>query len=211
MREFLNEIRRYLTPVNTVIVLLCIIVFSVESVLYYLTGEDSIGRFGELGWKQVLENRDYYRVLTYMFLHGSLPHLFSNMIVLMFVGSTVEKIIGSGKYLINYICSGFAAGLASVYYNVWLYNKTIASAKSYTVSVGASGAIFGTVGALFLIVLINKGRVEGISTRRMIMFIVLSLYEGFTASGIDNAAHVAGLLFGIVSALILYDRRRLSG
>ena len=210
MKEFFNELKQYLMPVNTIIILLCIVLFIVENIIIWSTGQELISDFGALGWKQVLENREYYRVITYMFMHGSLSHLFSNMVVLLFVGSTVEKIIGSGKYLINYLCSGFVAGLVSIYYNVWLYNNTVGSAKVLVVSVGASGAIFGTVGALFWLVLANRGRIEGISTRRMILFIVLSVYEGFTASGIDNAAHIGGLLFGIISAVILYDRRRLN-
>ena len=211
MREFVNELKQYVTPANTVIIILCIAVFIAESIVSWTTGGEPFSDFGALGWKQVLEDKEYYRVLTYMFLHGSIMHLFSNMLVLLFVGSTVEKVIGSGKYLINYICSGFVAALVSIYYNMWLYNNTVASTKIFVVSVGASGAIFGTVGALFWLVLANRGRIEGISTRRMILFIILSIYEGFAASGIDNAAHIGGLAFGIISAVILYDRRRQNG
>ena len=99
------------------------------------------------------------------------------------------------------------AALVSVYYNRWLYFKAVAE-KTMVFSVGASGAIFGVVGALLWLAIANRGHIEGVSTRRMILFILLSVYEGFASSGIDNAAHLGGLLFGVLSAMILYDKRK---
>ena len=209
MRDFFREIRQYITPANTVIIGLCMTVFIVDLVTGLASGQDLLSNYGALGWKYIIEDHEYYRILTYMFLHGGISHLFSNLLVLLFVGSTVEKIMGSAKYLINYICSGIVAALASVYYNLWRFNHTIGTDKAMVVSVGASGAIFGTVGALFWLVIVNRGRIEGISTRRIALFIVFSIFEGFAMAGIDNAAHIGGLLFGIISALILYDKRRL--
>ncbi len=208
MREFFGEVRQYITPANTVIIVLCIAVFIADLIIGRAMDADLLGDYGALGWAYVIEDHEYYRILTYMFLHGGISHLFGNMLVLLFVGSTVEKVIGSVKYLINYICSGLVAGIVSVYYNLWLYNHTVGAYKQLVVSVGASGAIFGTVGALFWLVIANRGRIEGISTGRIILFIVFSIFEGFTAAGIDNAAHVGGLLFGFISAVILYDKRR---
>ena len=209
MREFFYELKQYLTPANIVIIALCIVVFVADRITYNSTGTEVLTDFGAVGWKQVIEDKEFYRIITYMFLHGGIKHIFNNMLVLLFVGSAVEKLMGSAKFLINYLVSGIVAAVVSVYYNMWLYNHTISSAKTFVISVGASGAVFGTVGALLWIVLINKGRIEGISLGRMIMFLILSFYAGFTAEGIDNAAHVGGLLFGFVSAVILYNRRRL--
>ena len=208
MRDFFRELKQYVTPVNTIIIAACIIVFVVEGVITGSSGTEPITDFGALGWKQVLEDKEYYRVFTYMFIHGGISHIFNNMLVLLFVGSAVEKVMGSGRFLVNYVASGFVAALVSIYYNMWRYNHTIASDKVFVISVGASGAIFGTVGALLWLVLANKGRIEGISMQRMILFIIFSFYAGLTASGIDNAAHVGGLLFGFISAMILYDRNR---
>ena len=210
MKELSDELKQYLTPVNIVIIATCIIIFIIEAVLYRLTGQESLTDIGALGWKQVIEGKEFYRILTYMFLHGNLSHIFNNMLVLLVVGSAVEKVLGSGKYLINYLCSGLVAGIVSVYYNMWMYNHTISVEKSPVISVGASGAIFGTVGALFWLILVNKGHLAGISMRRMILFIIFSVYAGFTASGIDNAAHVGGLFFGFISAMILYDRNKVT-
>ena len=74
------------------------------------------------------------------------------------------------------------------------------------VSAGASGAIFGVVGGLLTAVLRNKGRLEDLNIRQLVFMAALSLYLGFTESGVDNVAHVAGLLLGILFGLILYRK-----
>lgn len=78
----------------------------------------------------------------------------------------------------------------------------------YIVSAGASGAVFGVVGALLVIVVRNRGRLEDLSTRQLGLFIAFSIYHGVTSAGIDNIAHVAGLIIGIFLGILLYRRRR---
>ena len=75
-----------------------------------------------------------------------------------------------------------------------------------TRSIGASGAIFGIVGAIAYIVIINRGRLKDISSRQIVLFVVLSLYGGFTSQGVDNVAHVGGLLAGCILTAIVYKR-----
>ena len=79
--------------------------------------------------------------------------------------------------------------------------------NNMAVSAGASGAIFGMVGALLYIVLINKGRLEDITLRRLGFMVILSLYLGYTSTGVDNMAHLGGLVSGFVLAAILYRKR----
>ncbi|WP_330657376.1 rhomboid family intramembrane serine protease [Anaerocolumna aminovalerica] len=134
-----------------------------------------------------------------MYLHKNLDtidHLVNNMLVLFFIGDKLEKIVGKAKYLCIYFISGLLAGMASLGYNMVKNN--------YVVSAGASGAIFGVVGAMAFIVLINKGRIKDISSRQMVVFVLLSLYGGLTSQGIDNAAHIGGLLSGAILAAVLY-------
>jgi len=122
------------------------------------------------------------------------------MIVLYFLGSKLEQIVGKVKFLILYLSSGFLAGVASIGYNM-LKNNNIISA-------GASGAIFGVVGAMGFIVAINKGRIKDISARQITIFVILSLYNGLTSQGIDNVAHIGGMLSGAIIAAILYRRQK---
>lgn len=190
----------YFTKINTIIVLLNVIIFFISDGLIFGNSADKISNMGALYWPSVFYEKEYYRLFTYMFLHGDINHLFNNMIILLFIGDNLERAVGKFKYMVIYFGSGILAGAASIGYNM-LKNIIV-------ISVGASGAIFGVVGALAYIVIINKGRLENISTRQIILFVCLSLYGGFTSQGVDNTAHVAGLLAGALLGIILYRKRK---
>lgn len=194
------SISMYLTKVNTIIIILNVIIFFLTDGLLFGSRVDKITNIGALYWPSVFYNKEYYRLLTYMFLHGGISHLANNMIILLFIGDNLERAVGKVKYLIIYFASGILAGAASIGYN--MIKNTI------VISVGASGAIFGVVGALAYIVIVNKGRLEDISTRQIIFFVVLSLYGGFTSQGVDNTAHVGGLIAGALLGILLYRRRK---
>ncbi len=185
-----------LVVTNIVIFLLCEIFGSTQDTLFLL-------EHGALSYPEVFQGHEYYRLFTYMFLHGGIDHLFNNMLILWFIGDNLEKQMGHMKYLILYFASGILAGFASMSYN--------SSIGRYVVCVGASGAIFGVAGALALIVLVNRGRVENLTARQMVLFIALSLYGGFTSQGVDNIAHVGGLLAGVLLGLMLYRRKKGAG
>ena len=207
MREFLNEIKKYVTPVNTAIIVITVICFIAQIIADETVGEEAGTYTFSLAWWLGFEEHQYYRLVTYMFLHGGLGHIFNNMLVLGFVGSTAERMLGGFKYAAAYIGSGLVAGLASAAYNRWCFARASEAGGYYTYSLGASGAVFGIAGVLLWIVLANRGRVAGISLRQIVLFMFLSIYAGVTSVGIDNTAHIAGAAFGVVSAMILYDRR----
>ncbi len=144
-------------------------------------------------FRPLTTNGEWWRLLTSTFLHGGLMHILANMYGLLFVGIFLEPLLGRTKYLTAYLMTGILASCASL----WWYDATI--------SVGASGAIFGLYG-LFLALLLTKifppdfGKVFLIST---LIFIGYNLLMGLTG-GIDNAAHIGGLLSGFVVGLILY-------
>lgn len=193
-----GELKQYLSLCNIVIIAANILVFlfcewkgSTEDTAFLLG-------HGALCADNVLEYHEYYRLITYMFLHGGIDHLFNNMLILLFIGSNLERTAGRLKYLLIYFGSGILAGVVSMSYNT--------SIDRYVVCVGASGAIFGVVGALAYIILLNRGKVENLTTRQIILFILLSLYGGFTSQGVDNAAHIGGLAAGFLLALLLYRR-----
>ena len=206
MREFLREITKYVTPVNTAIMGITVICFIAQIIVDEAVGEEAGTYSFSLAWWLIFEEHQYYRLFTYMFLHGGLGHIFNNMLVLGFVGSTSERLLGSLKYAAAYIGSGLVAGLASSVYNRWCFEHASEAGGYYTYSLGASGAVFGIAGVLLWIVLVNRGRVAGISLRQIVLFMFLSIYAGLTSAGIDNTAHIAGALFGVVSAMILYSR-----
>ncbi len=145
----------------------------------------------------VVYDKEYYRLLTAIFMHFGIDHIINNMIVLFALGDNLERALGHVKYLILYLACGVGSNLISL---------LISGPDSMIVSAGASGAIFGVVGGLLTAVLRNKGRLEDLNIRQLAFMVVLSLYLGFTESGVDNVAHVAGLLLGIIFGLILYRK-----
>jgi len=135
----------------------------------------------------------WWRLLTSTFLHGGLMHLLANMYGLLFVGIFLEPLLGRTKYLIAYLLTGILASVASL----WWYDATV--------SVGASGAIFGLYG-IFLALLLTKVFHPDFAKSFLLstaIFVGFNLLMGLTG-GIDNAAHIGGLLSGFIVGLILY-------
>lgn len=167
-------------------------------------------RHGALYAPGVLDG-EVYRLFTYQFLHGGIQHLVNNMLVLYFLGNYVERTLGRLRYLILYFFSGILAGIGSIVYNgIHLTGElslvAFRQAEGFPVCIGASGAVFGVVGAMVCLVLVN-GEPKRPDVGRLLLFVFLSIYNGFVEQGVDNAAHVAGLLAGVVIAFSLSRKR----
>ena len=130
----------------------------------------------------------YYRLITGMFLHGSILHLLFNMYALYIIGMQLESFLGKAKYLIVYLLSGIGASMLSIFF-------------SNSFSVGASGAIFGLMGALLYFGYHYRVYLDSVVKSQIIPLIVLNLILGFTLSGIDNWAHIGGLVSGILATM----------
>ena len=138
-------------------------------------------------------NGQWWRLLTNIFLHGGFIHLLMNMIALMLAGIFAESLLGTKKFVLAYLLSGLLASVASI----WMHDKVV--------SVGASGAIFGMYGVL-LALLTTKVLPKALSRPLLLtvlFFIGYNLLVGL-AGGIDNAAHIGGLLTGIVTGYVYY-------
>jgi len=139
---------------------------------------------------------EWYRVFTAMFLHGSLLHLVVNMYGLFSVGGELEPAVGTWKFLVIYVVSGVASSLASLYWGL------------FTVSVGASGAIFGVFGFL-LMVNISDAKKEGASITPVIfnfvLFTLVNLYFT-TVFRVDIAGHIGGFIMGCLLGIITITR-----
>lgn len=150
----------------------------------------------------VMEGGEYYRLVTSIFIHFGIGHIANNMLVLFVLGDNMERALGSVKYLIFYLLCGVGANIVSMYWGM--------SDPVQAVGAGASGAIFGVIGGLLYAVMINKGRLDDLSTRQLVAVIVFSLYFGFTSTGVDNVAHVSGLVIGIILAAVMYRKPKKS-
>ncbi|NLL72774.1 MAG: rhomboid family intramembrane serine protease [Clostridiales bacterium] len=188
----------WITLFNTIIVVANIIIHLLAHHTNVFGYEGYAFNKGSLSWYFIKEEREYYRILTSMFLHSDFEHLINNMLVLFFVGDNLERTVGRLKYLWIYFGSGIIAGIVSISYNM--------IKQKHIFSIGASGAIFGVVGAMGYILLVNKGHVNHISSRQIALFTIFSLYGGIANANIDNAAHIGGFIGGIIIAILLYRR-----
>lgn len=148
----------------------------------------------------ILEYGEFYRLITATFLHGSIIHLLMNMYILYSLGKRLENLIGSLKFFILYMISGLFGSIFSVF-------------LSSTLSVGASGAVFGIASALLVILYKRKNEFSGISgvdVRSLISFITINTLIGFTIPLIDFWGHTGGLVGGFLCALIFLglDRKK---
>jgi rhomboid protease GluP len=148
----------------------------------------------------VIERGEYYRLITSTFMHFGINHIMNNMLILFILGDNLERALGHIKYLLFYLICGVGANVASMIINLSGYRNVV--------SAGASGAIFGVIGGLLYAVAVNRGQLEDLSTRQLVVVILCSLYFGFTSTGVDNAAHIAGLIIGIIMGVVLYRRPR---
>lgn len=148
----------------------------------------------------VIQDHEYYRLFTCLFLHFGIEHLLNNMVILGALGWNLELQTGKIRFLLIYFGSGLFGNVVSLIFH--------GAAQEYTVSAGASGAIFGLMGALLWVVIANHGRLGRLSGRGMLVMVALSLYFGLSSSGVDNYAHIGGLVCGFLLALILYRKRR---
>ena len=133
----------------------------------------------------------YYRLLTGMFLHGNIWHLFLNCYALNILGSQIENFLGRFKYIIVYILSGLIAGLFSM-----TFGGNIAS-------IGASGAIFGLMGALLYFGYHYRVYLGNVVKSQILPLIGLNLLLGILIPGVDNFAHIGGLIGGCMFTMAL--------
>lgn len=145
--------------------------------------------------------REWYRAFTAIFMHGSVEHLVWNMVVLGCAGDLMERRIGAVRFTVIYLFSGVVANFCAqaIYF----------SQNEMTASIGASGSVFGLIGLILCIVLLHKGHVEDITLPRVAIMIGLCLYDGFTSEGVDNTAHIMGLVAGFIISFVLVTRKEL--
>ena len=193
-----NEGRPDFTPVNTAMVIINVAIFFYLSLKGSTEDVEFMLNHGAMSAPMVLENGDYYRFFSCMFMHFGFMHLIGNMTVLMFLGDNVERSAGGVRYLIIYLAGGLVGSIGSFAY-AYFYNPGIVSA-------GASGAIFALIGALLWMVIKNKGHLEDMTVLKMCVLIVYALYSGITSENVDMAAHLFGLLGGFVIAMLIYRK-----
>ena len=180
------------TPVTT----LLLIAIGIGYVLQLATG-DSLTELGA-NYGPAIRDGQYWRLVTSMFLHGGLIHLALNAWALFQIGALLELLAGSSWMLLVYFTTGIAGSLASA-----LFTRQP--------SVGASGAIFGLLGALIAFLLRRRGALtpQGKSIlMQLVGWAVINVFFGFSTPGIDNSAHLGGAVAGLLLGSVLPEPQR---
>lgn len=133
---------------------------------------------------------EWWRIISSMFLHIGIFHLFMNMLALYYLGVVVEKIYGSARFLMIYFLAGIGGGLTSFAFNIH-------------VSAGASGALFGLFGALLFFGTMYKRLFSQTMGKSLIVILVINVIFGFMVQQIDMGAHIGGLIMGFLASGIV--------
>ena len=143
-------------------------------------------------WDPGVADGAFWQVLTSVFTHVEILHLACNMLCLWFLGPTLERAVGRVRFVVLYLLSGLT-GSATV---LWLTSPTAST-------VGASGAVFGLMGALLVLAFKVRGDV-----RTVLIWLGINLAFTFTSSGISWQGHLGGLIGGAaIAAIIAYAPR----
>lgn len=169
-----------------------IVINVIVFVLMYILGSGSednetLIKFGA-NYPELIKSGEYYRLITSAFLHIGTVHLLCNMYSLYILGQNIEHFFGKVKYIIIYLLSAVFASLFVMVFN------------PVSISAGASGAIFGFLGALLYFGYNYRGYIGNSLISQIVPVIIINLGIGFVTPGISNAAHIGGLIGGVAVA-----------
>lgn len=186
-----EKIFSYKQPIVTYIIMaICIILFILMELSGGSTNSQTLLKYGA-NLDVLVKNGEYYRLFTCIFLHIGIMHLLCNLYSLYVIGREVENLFGKIKYIIIFILSGIFGSIMSL---AFTHN---------TISAGSSGAIFGLLGALLYFGMHYRTYLGEAIKRSIIPIIVVNLIIGFFAEGIDLAAHIGGLVGGVLVAMMV--------
>ena len=172
----------YMLIVLNIMVYLFLLMYDADGELFYALANDY----------EAVQLGQVYRLFTSMFLHADLLHIASNMYALYILGPQVERYYGKTKFLAIYLLSGL---LGSVF--------SCAFMSSDTISMGASGAIFGLLGSIAYFTYYYRATLQGLLRSQVLPAIILNLGIGFMIPGIDISGHIGGLIGGVLISMAI--------
>ena len=162
-------------------------------ILMYMAGYATMplavaARFGAIVPHLILESGEYYRLVTAMFVHFGWMHLFFNVAGILIFGTRIERYYGRVAFLSIYFISGLSASVASLI-------------LTRGFSAGASGAVYGLLGAAFVYTKL-KNPMDLINKHVVLVYIIMGISVGFTMANIDNFGHLGGLIAGLLIGFV---------
>ena len=186
-----KKLEKIFSPKKPVVTYILIVLNLMVFLYGVLHGNDElINMFGNN--YELVQNGEFYRLLTCMFVHADIMHILFNMIALYSIGPVVERYYGKSKFLLIYLVSGL---LGSIFSGVFMTADSI--------SIGASGAIFGLLGSICYFTYYYRATLQGILRGSIMPVIIINLVIGFISSSIDLSAHIGGLIGGILISMAI--------
>lgn len=184
-----KKLEKIFSPKKPVVTYILIVLNLMVFLYGVLHGNDElINMFGNN--YELVQNGEFYRLFTCMFVHADILHILFNMIALYSIGPVVERYYGKSKFLLIYLVSGL---LGSIFSGVFMTADSI--------SIGASGAIFGLLGSICYFTYYYRATLQGILRGSIMPVIIINLVIGFLSSSIDLSAHIGGLIGGILISM----------
>ena len=182
--------KKYVPYVTMALVLVNVLIF-------YIMGMS--GNYNEIVEKYAMyvpavENGEWYRIFTHMFLHADTGHLFNNMLMLAAVGYSIEDDFGHIKFSIIYFVGGLGACALSAYYDI--------ATSHYVPSIGASGAIMAIFGAMIVIIIRKRSSFDKTVGIRSLIVLAIMVF-GNMSQGVDWMAHLGGAITGLILGFVL--------
>lgn len=190
--------RKNIPIVTAILIAMNVIVFFAMEITGDTESTQFLYEHGAMYWPDVFEGGQWYRLVTHMFVHAGGEHLLSNMFMLGILGYQIEKEYGPVKYFITYFVSGIGGAVVSALVEM--------NMNEATVSIGASGAIFGIFGVMLVMIFKNRRQMGQVSAPRLIILFVLMVF-GNMEEGVDWMAHFGGAVIGVIMAFVLYRIR----
>jgi len=183
----------FITPILVGLNSFVLLLMVKSGVPFFFPDKASLIQWGA-NFKPLTLDGEWWRLIVSSFLHFGFVHFFINMITLIIIGVLLEPYLGAIRFLAAYLLTGLMAAITSLWWH------------DLTVSAGASGAIFGMYGVF--IALLTTNFIEKKTRKPLLIsiafFVIYNLLYGSTHGAIDNAAHVGGLLCGLIAGYAFY-------
>ena len=190
VRESLKP-KNYILSKNTYITYSLIFILILVHMIINMSFDKSYVIYNYGVSPNLLEDKQFYRLITFLFLHSGVTHLLSNILSLYIFGTRIEKYLGKLAFCLIFLIGGLSSGIFSVLFT-----------KSY--SIGASGAIFALESATLYFSIKEKIKLDGLDYYTIGIFSIIGILASFTDSSIDNAGHIGGFIMGIIICYIYY-------
>ena len=196
MMDESNAHNKYIPVITIMLLIANSLVFIVQCILGGSENTDVLLKMGAAYTPFILENGEWYRLFTAMFLHIGVQHLLYNMLALFAAGQYIEQYFGKVRYIILYLLSGIAGNVLSLIIELRF-------SHIFAVSAGASGAISGLFGAMVILALDPKMR-KTFPLPRVLFGLLFLLLPGNDSDNINIIAHLGGMICGFIIALVYY-------